>query len=334
MLHKRRTNVNTFDKHGYSPLHWSALEGNIEIMKILLDNGADLELQTGKGSSPLAVSVWRFILNGKRVAKGLPVEREATLDAMLFLLERGANINAVSGNAVNGVGSTLLHTAAWHGEIELMRALLDKGADIESEDNNALTPLVYAICSTPSSDEAVNLLLERGAKVNICDIADGRTPLHYAALGGETKIMRVLLDAGADGTVRDDNGKMASHYTKKGYPVAMALPQKRKENIKQTEDVRDIIERHITKHEQRLRNKENDRLTRPKIDTGQNMVLKALRRKFENVPQELEKKVRYVKDPSTLERLLDCAIEASSLDDFYKDIARLTAPSEGTEPTE
>jgi len=98
--------------------------------------------------------------------------------------------------------------------------------------------------------DAVKFLLERGAKVNICDIEDGRTPLHYAALRGEVKIMRVLLDAGADGTVRDDNGKMASHYTKKGYPVAMALPKKRKES-RETADVRHEIESIITKHERK-----------------------------------------------------------------------------------
>jgi len=229
LLYKRRTNVNAFDKRGYMPLHWAALEGNFEIMAMLLENGADMELPTRRGCSPLAVSVWHFILNGKRVATGLPVEREATLDAMLFLLERGANINAVCGyNSVSGFGFSLLHAASWHCEIELMNVLLDKGADIESEDENAMTPLFYAIRS--SKLEAVSFLLERGAKVNIYDIEEGRTPLHHAALHGKTKILRVLLDAGADGTVKDDNGQMASDYMKNGYPVAMALPQKRREN--------------------------------------------------------------------------------------------------------
>jgi DNA-directed RNA polymerase specialized sigma54-like protein len=62
--------------------------------------------------------------------------------------------------------------------------------------------------------------------------------------------MRVLLDAGADRTARDDNGKMPSDYTKKGYPVAMALPQKRKES-RETADVRHEIEPIITKHERK-----------------------------------------------------------------------------------
>ena len=182
-----------------------------------------MELFTNKGSSPLAVSVWRFLLNGKRVAKGLPNEREATLDAMLFLLDRGANVDTVSIG-----GSTLLHTAARHGEVELMKVLLDKSADIDFQDNNGRSPLFCAVrCSNL---EAVKFLLERGVKANICDTEAGRTPLHYAALHGEIKIMRVLLDAGADGTLKDGNGKMASDYSKKGFPIAAGIPQKRSEN--------------------------------------------------------------------------------------------------------
>lgn len=144
LLHKRRTNVNTLDKRGYSPIHWAALEGNIEIMALLLENGADLNLRTEENSPPLFLTIWRYMINRKREANGLPIEKKASLEAMLFLLEQGAEIDAV-----NVGGLSLLHISASYGEIEMMRILLDKSADIELQCKAGKTPLHYVVCSTP-----------------------------------------------------------------------------------------------------------------------------------------------------------------------------------------
>lgn len=207
MIRKRRTAPNAFDKHGYTPLHWAALEGNVKIMETLLECGADMELPTAKGSPTLALAVWRFILNNKRTEKGLPLEREATLDAFRLLLDRGVKVDAV-----NKAGLSLLHIAARNGEIGIMQRLLDYGADLEFMDNNNRTPLFHAIEADRDRYLAVKFLVDCGAKLNIRDLEHGRTPLHWAALCHANRIVNLLLDAGADRNWKDDKGKTALDY--------------------------------------------------------------------------------------------------------------------------
>lgn len=210
LLLKRRTNLNAFDKHGYAPLHWAALEGNIEIIAALLDFGAEMEVGTGKGSPAMQLAAWRFMLNTKRTEKGLPVAREATLEALRFLLKRGAKVDAV-----NEVGYSLLHVAAQNGEIEIMQILLDAGADLELPDAHGKTPLFHAAGPAPYSYDAVKFLIDCGAKINVRDKEHGRTPLHWAGLCRAFRIINAMLEAGADRNLKDDKGKTALGYARK-----------------------------------------------------------------------------------------------------------------------
>lgn len=203
LLHKRQADLNVLDKHGYAPLHWAAMEGNVKILAALLKNGADLKLPTIKGGPVLTLAVWRFMLNNKRTQKGLPVEKEATLEALRFLLDQGAKVDAV-----NEAGYSLLHVAAQNGEIEIMQRLLDKGADLDLPDKNGRTPLFHAINKSPHSLDTVKFLIDCEANLNIQD-EDGRTPLHWAAINKATKILKILLHAGANRTLKDKTGKTA-----------------------------------------------------------------------------------------------------------------------------
>lgn len=209
LLHKRRTDVNALDKHGYSPFHWAALEGNLEIMTMLLDNGADLEFRTGKGSPPLHLAAWRYILNGKREAKGLPVEKIETLDALALLLDRGAN-----ADAVNAVGYSLLHIAAMNDEVEIMCLLLGKDADLELRDGNGRTALFHAVGPARTKDEAAKILIDHGARLNVRDREYYRTPLHWACIHRAHKIVNALLQAGADRNVKDKKGRTPLDYSR------------------------------------------------------------------------------------------------------------------------
>ena len=95
-------------------------------------------------------------------------------------------------------GSTPLHHAAAFGSLETMTLLLDAGADVNARNLRGSTPLHWAI-----HDEAkVRLLIARGADVNARQ-AEGRTPLYDASLLGNGRaIVRMLLDAGADPTIK------------------------------------------------------------------------------------------------------------------------------------
>ena len=101
-------------------------------------------------------------------------------------------------NAVNVGGLSLLHIATLSGELEMMEALLDKGADVDIQDKNGLTPLFYAICSFPAKLDAVKLLLSHRANPNVRDKKYERTPLHYAALSRAIIIANTLLKSITD----------------------------------------------------------------------------------------------------------------------------------------
>ncbi len=122
----------------------------------------------------------------------------------------------------NGAGATALHGACYWGSLEAARILLDHGADVRAVTADSflrIHPLGCAVATpdvpNPSQDEAVvlglvDLLLNRGADVN-ARRRDGMTALHSAAYRGHLRVIRRLLERGADPTLRarDDAGAHA-----------------------------------------------------------------------------------------------------------------------------
>ncbi len=98
-----------------------------------------------------------------------------------------------------------------------VQALVQKGADIEAQDNYGDTPLYYAIGQ--GDKYLVQTFLEQGAKVNVRN-QEGKTPLHYAGL--KTDITKALLKAGANVHISDNKGKTPLHCARK-VDVAEAL---------------------------------------------------------------------------------------------------------------
>jgi ankyrin repeat protein len=115
-------------------------------------------------------------------------------------------------DAVDAGGRTALHHASASGRVEVVRLLLDKGADKDKEDtykggkytSRRWRPLHYA--SALGHAGVVRLLLQRGAAT---EVSDGRRnhreePIHVACEHGHVDIVRLLLDAGTDMDVWDD----------------------------------------------------------------------------------------------------------------------------------
>lgn len=100
----------------------------------------------------------------------------------------------VSGFAQN-INEELL-AASRKGEVEAVRALLAKGADVNTKTTYGVTPLFYA--ASRGHAEVVKVLLERGAEVNVKDKFYGMKPLGWAASKGYAEVVRLLLDKGAD----------------------------------------------------------------------------------------------------------------------------------------
>ncbi|RLN96340.1 hypothetical protein BBJ28_00027093, partial [Nothophytophthora sp. Chile5] len=98
-------------------------------------------------------------------------------------------------NGGSAEGRTALGTAAFYGQLEAVRLLLNRGATIDSKNELGATPLILA--AQEGKREVVQLLLERGAAVNAQD-REGATPLLRASLFGRLSAARILLEYEAD----------------------------------------------------------------------------------------------------------------------------------------
>ncbi len=205
-------------------------ENDAEIVRLLLDHGANIESRDEEAATPLMVAaehgqrgVVRALLEkGANVAardkygntaligaacECAVVDMPETLESMRLLLEEGANVNAK-----NKTGTSALMAAASAGRTANAQLLLDKGANIEAKNNNRDTALLISASGNglPTAD-ATKMLLERGANMEARN-NDGDTALILAASEGgyeDVETVKALLDKGADIEAADNNGHTA-----------------------------------------------------------------------------------------------------------------------------
>jgi len=137
------------------------------------------------------------------------------VSALKFLLSRGGSLDQLGANYdLNG--------AAFHGHWQLCQYLLEQGADPNHPlPDTGETPLHAALCKANQQkfNTVVLVLLAHGANVNCRTnpnvetggfmrdtFTKGETPLHRAAAFGNTDMIQMLLDAGADKTAKDVSG--------------------------------------------------------------------------------------------------------------------------------
>ena len=121
-------------------------------------------------------------------------------------MEHGASVHIRNKN-----GQMPLHTASHHGLSSIVASLLKFGADVDAQDNDAMTPLHLVSLLQPSNFDGdsqiittAQLLLEHGASVHMRD-NNGQTPLHTALHHGFSSIVALLLNFGADVDARDND---------------------------------------------------------------------------------------------------------------------------------
>ena len=106
-------------------------------------------------------------------------------------------------------GATPLYYASAKGARDIVKLLLDAGADATVADNQSRTALHMA-CQAGNKD-IIRLLCDSGAELNGTD-KTGKTPLMYAAQNGRSEACRFLLELGADKTIVDEDGHNAFDY--------------------------------------------------------------------------------------------------------------------------
>jgi ankyrin repeat protein len=129
---------------------------------------------------------------------------ESTPEVVKFLLDNGADINAR-----DTVNATPLLWAAGFGRPETVALLIERKADVKAVDDNGWTALIWA--GGIGQPQTVDLLIKAGADLNAADRQTGDTPLLRAARTGKAESLKVLLDAGADINARNKMKQTALH---------------------------------------------------------------------------------------------------------------------------
>jgi len=144
----------------------------------------------------------------------------AALAGRHFELARLLHCNGSSVN-VRILGISPLHSASRFGDLEIIRTLIEYGADINAQNDVGATPLHWA--TRGEHPEVVCVLLEQSADPNISRW-DGATPLHSAVEVESAAIVRLLRDHGVDVDAVDNEGKTALQYAReRGYDEIVTL---------------------------------------------------------------------------------------------------------------
>jgi ankyrin repeat protein len=106
------------------------------------------------------------------------------------LLDEGADVNAP-----DSTGTICLHTAVDIGNKDVVRVLVERGSYLNGRNDNYETPLSVSVAKR--NVEVVNILLNKHANVNITD-SFGNSPLHVAVANGDIQICTLLLEKGKD----------------------------------------------------------------------------------------------------------------------------------------
>ncbi len=215
MLFAAGAQINTRSAAGRTALHFAVIGDHLDIIRFLIEKSADVNTRDGEGTSPLDDAVWR-----------------GYMDATAILLARGARLD----EAETKTGATPINEAAYLGNTQIVRYLLQFNPNLGIPDKRGFTPLENAVRmgkadsalllleadakeqKTPQffdrmmsaavkKDESVlvEALLRYGASAN-GTLASGATPLDAAASEGAVNIVRVLLNNGADPKQNGRNG--------------------------------------------------------------------------------------------------------------------------------
>jgi ankyrin repeat protein len=172
-----------------SPLYYAALCGFQDLVEhLVIKHPQHVNTNGGWYGTPLAVA-----LAGKH------------FQTAKFLHDNGAHLDVHSDT------DTLLYSAAWYGDLEMVQVLLSYEVDVNARGDHGWTALHDAASSgSQLSPDVARILLDHGTDVN-ARATNNSTPLHIAAREESVEVVRVLLEHGGIVDAEDEEGRTPLH---------------------------------------------------------------------------------------------------------------------------
>jgi ankyrin repeat protein len=190
------------------------------INALLQENPALAKAETSHRISPLMLSCYykkpevaTLLLKYVDEVSLFEASAVGKFDVVAYII--GTHPDGVNDYAPDGF--TPLGLACYFGQAEVARYLVLKGADVNMPSNNGyhVTPIHSAAAGNYT--DIVRLLVTNGAQVNVKQ-QSGITPLHSAAQNGNTEVLILLLEHGANVDIRMEGGKRPADLAKeKGF---------------------------------------------------------------------------------------------------------------------
>lgn len=199
--------------NGHAAIHSACIKNHIEIIKFLIEKSVYLNIQTSNGKTPLMLSsnpeICELLVqagaridtrDGRDLTALMYAADCGQIEKLKFLCDKGAKLNIQDSE-----GKTALMIACLNGRSDIVEVLINESADLDIQSDLGITALMHA-CSRNNFDiKIIALFIEKGANVNIQD-ASGKTALEYACNRGNTQIAVLLINSGADYTLKNASG--------------------------------------------------------------------------------------------------------------------------------